>query len=113
MTRRKEIAAAFRAARDYLSETRHETTTRSEFICWALGNANEDDKISFTTASAARAVISERLCGHATLSDWIKFRHPALLTEMMTDFSTSEGQKMQATRLAWLNSLIEEFSQPA
>lgn len=118
---REELAAAFTAARSLLSETNtYDRRDRREYICHCLELAQAQRFIPARVSVEARQVIRERLnagsgwASFNSLQSWITHHHPELMDEVFNDrFWDRKGCKMQATRMAWLNSLIAEFSQPA
>lgn len=102
----KQLAKAFKAAKDHLA--RHNTKHKSRLICCALADARDNKRISTMAYKKAIAVIHQRLNGSATLYTWLHSRGYAF--EMHRDMNCNAGRKLQATRHAWLDSLIEEFS---
>lgn len=55
-------------------------------------------------------VISDRLGGNSTLEGWLVDNGIATLSEIRYDENCNNMKKIQATRHAWIDSLIEEFS---
>jgi len=113
MSKATTLATAFLAARKYLSHCRSDG--KDEFICIALETAHRSGKISESACDSAKGLISKRLNGNFTLYSWLtdQFRQSEKNAEFQRlddiDRYTNDGRKMQATRLAWLNSLIKEF----
>lgn len=110
---RADLVLAFRAAKKHLSATRKDSATKSEFICWALGNARRAGKITEEQMAAAHRLIQARIGGRTTLSDWLRCLHPELTEAVHQDYVQQSGRQAQITRRAWLNALVEEFSLPA
>ena len=89
---RKEIAAAFRAAKESLSHGPDDVGYT--YICIALQDLPQENA---QAALAAGRIVKERLQA-ATVGNWLKAFHPEHLA------------REQQVRLAWLDSLIKEFS---
>lgn len=87
---RKEIAAAFRAAKDSLSHGPDDVGYT--FICNAL-----QDLQDLQGSLAAARIVQERLKAY-TVGSWLVAFHPEHVA------------REQQVRLAWLDSLIKEFS---
>ena len=87
---RKEIAAAFRAAKESLSHGPDDVGYT--FICTAL-----QDLRDLQGAFPAIQVVQERL-QKATVGRWLSAFHP------------EHTAREQQVRLAWLDALIKEFS---
>lgn len=105
-----ELAAAFKAARKYLSPTRYDCNGKHEFICHCLNRAESKGEISGSTRVKAHELIHDRLGGAYSLQSWLYSEHPELVRAIKEDREGSaNGARTQATRLAWLNSLIKEF----
>lgn len=70
------------------------------YICWAVEKAArgraEGDEI--------RAVIAQRLSPNGTISCWLEVNGHASWDELLT-----QRTRLRTTRLAWIDSLIEEF----
>lgn len=107
---RASLVKAFRAAKKYLSPTRFDKHDMCEYICWALDKAFERDGVTAWERNAAKTLVAKRLGGIPTLKDWMCAKHPELRGEMVHDYVENKGRKMQETRKAWLNAMIEEFS---
>lgn len=95
MTTNREISEAFKQARQFVD------TRSTSYICIALkrcdirGITHEDVVVN------ARKIIQARMGNFYTLEDW--------LVVNVSDFDWDNAVKIQATRHAWLDSLIEEF----
>ncbi len=102
---------AFKAAKRYLSDYVGQGNFKRNFICYALEAAACAGKIDYGDYLAARALIRERLGAvmPTTLEGWLERHYPELNAEIQVDDS-NRSHKMQATRHAWLDSLIKEFS---
>ncbi len=105
----KQIADAFRAAKDYLNTIAADTPDTSEFICIALLIARQKGKIYHEQQNAARNIITERL-GDVPYATWVGDHSEKLRDEITHDYDFNDGVKTQAARHAWLDMLIEEFS---
>lgn len=105
-----QLAAAFKAAIPYLARklSEEKSSDRTEFICHALWNAKRAGKIKADLMERARGIVMKRLDGCGTLNTWMEEKIGC--EAVQTDQHNNDQRKMQATRLAWLNSLVEEFS---
>lgn len=102
MTTNKQLAHAFSMARKYLWNGVG-PKRKTNFVCYALDDAYTAGKIDATTAMEAQAIIHDRLGKALTLEGWWLYNHPSVYSRKRTP------KQVQATRLAWLNSLITEF----
>ena len=114
-----------RKARVILQETHSESRNWHSFICnclvtaqvqlWDYEGFNNLRKLSYASKALIK-LISKRLEGHCTLDRWILEKHPGLIRkEDQSQFSGDVERgpshaRMYYTRLAWIDSLIEEFS---
>jgi hypothetical protein len=108
----KEIAARFAAAKAHLwdgalDEVRGSTSTT--YICWAIDRATVSPRDP--VRRACKKIISDRLDGKGTLQEWLAHKNFAdwILTRKKLS-TVDQNLKLQITRHAWLDSLIEEFS---
>lgn len=95
-----ELVKAFRAAK------RRIAGNTDRYICHALQHAFNCHTIGFSAMDAARTLVNERLNNQHTLEAWLYFEHDVA-------FDTTDATyraKIRTTRIAWLNSLIKEFS---
>lgn len=83
----------------------------SNYICTAIEGIRESGHRTVPSASLKRAklLIQYRLGSCFTLTSWIRLHHPELDEAVHAD-RCNNGPKMRATRIAWLDSLIQEFS---
>jgi hypothetical protein len=105
LLKRRAIAEALKVVRGYMR-----TREAREFIClcldsFCLGKGGND----------AKAIIVERLQGSKTWEDWLRQFHPARYADLQGLLELPGGGQLRAgvsraVRLAWLDSLIEEFS---
>ena len=101
----KRLAQVFKNAIPHLSPTTlNGDWDKSQFICCAISKGNPASPL----VSKAKSIIDKRLAGHLVFENWLKERIGR--TAVRKDYRTNAGRKLQATRLAWLNSLVEEFS---
>ncbi len=103
---------AFKAAKLYLSTYAGQGNYVRNFICYALEAAMIDNKIEYNDYIVAKALIRERMGQYhhgGTLEGWLERFHPELAAEILED-ERNRCRRMQATRHAWVDSLIEEFS---
>jgi len=93
----------FRLAKQLLQRGPHDNNGRVRYICWAIDDAVFRRSEAYEMAAVeAKGIIHERLGGdYQSFEDWLKFKHginPWI-----------DRKKLQATRHAWLDSLIAEF----
>lgn len=98
MNKRERIASAFRAAKPFLSLKA--TTKGVPYICWALEDAKDANKISRYDEWAAKDVVMGRIHPYVTVDEW--------LTDELN--VTPTDNQLQEYRHRWLDALIEEFS---
>ena len=92
-----------------------------QFICWAVGMV---DCITSRDATKVKKMISEKLgcdwyagTGNNTLELWLAAKHniPEVKPILRGKYITNDAEvkayrdKMQRTRHAWVDSMIEEF----
>jgi hypothetical protein len=103
---RQQIAEAFKAAKDFLWDGLGGNRARRErYICYALAEAACAKRVEQFSRLRAAGVINHRLGQHAYLEGWLQHYARIPLAEINSDLP-----RLQATRPAWLDSLIEEFS---
>jgi hypothetical protein len=103
---RQAMAFAFQRAADHISS--YPDSTDSTFICWTLGRLLEDNAITGAMYRNCRRVILRRLDGFGTLEAWVRHKHPQLFDDSKDDHDLAHMGRN--TRLAWLASLVAEFS---
>lgn len=97
-------------ARKHLAMTSSEYVARlskHRYICHAILQAlrASRDDLRLLTGSALRRLIVARMGGLSTLEYWLQEHHGVTLEQCGRQFT-----KLQRTRRAWIDSLIEEFS---
>ena len=97
-TQRKRMANAFKEAKKILGPGH-------SYICHCIGAAAHQHRISQSTADLCKMLINDRLQGHMVLDSWLI--HVAGIDKVLV---RNDYAKMRATRHAWLDSLIKEFS---
>ena len=82
------------------------------YICYAIDAAHDAGTVSLRDARRAIQFITDRLDGLIFLESWVQKRVGYdVICEWRSRHSVLEfRQKMQATRHAWLDSLIAEFA---
>lgn len=102
---RRELAAAFRAAKPLLwsGKDRVIPPGQTGYICYALRGAYFRGSVLGPTSRLAQELIAGRLDGHSTAVDWLYHRRGVPMSLL-----TSEN--VQDWRHRWLDMLIEEFS---
>lgn len=104
---RAQIAAAFKAAKKYLSH--YSTGRKADHICFALAEAHRDHKFTYAVWQACRNIIRSRLQGCIAYDDWVQSYGGVPRAEIYAD--RHSGKVLcQAGRHAWLNDLIREHS---
>ena len=100
----RAVGHVFKQAKRYLATGQTADYTKEHrLICFAIHHAGMTECIAASTVKAAQAVIMTRLKGARTLKDWLISRNVP-----ESELTTTN---LQAYRHAWLDSLIEEFSQ--
>ncbi len=84
-------------------------TGKFKYICYCLTNAHKEHSTAWWVSQEARNIIMKRMGNCCYLEAWLVLNGHAKHGTIYGG-STKTSIKMQATRLAWLNSLIEEFS---
>lgn len=108
---RAKMAAAFKHAKQFLlhsmKDAEHSNGTR--FICLSLEFAYEAGLIEIEEVCRCKRVVSSRLDGQPSLAQWLQSRGHFSMDEYLAD-GLLGNPKLQATRHAWIDSLIKEFS---
>ena len=107
----KALAKGFKAAKKHLAHD-YKDRAKEQLICSALGKAMELGAIDIATCDACTGVINKRLVQHTTYGSWLVYKGGVSQEELGADlnYRTTHGEKRQAGRHAWLDSLIKEFS---
>ena len=109
---RAAVGRAYRAAKPYLAHRQGENSHKSNFICVAIGDAFAAGKCGSRATDYAHDIINNRLGEYNTLAGWLRSQEDLGLIQkgsVKRDLNCG-GVKIQATRHAWLDSLIAEFS---
>jgi hypothetical protein len=80
-----------------------------KYICLAVGEAARKDKRQARCASQLQDLIMGRLDYYGTLGAWLVSRGYEVWSDD-DDGRWSSMEKLRRTRLAWIDSLIEEHS---
>jgi len=94
---RRKLAEAFKLARRSIRRQ------ESRYICSALSTSWFVGDISITTECRAKDLILSRLNDCPTYTAWVEMNYP-------DTYNTYDMSAARRARLAWLDSLIEEFS---
>ncbi len=97
---RREIARAFKLARGFLQK---HGSNNVPYICVILGDYQAAGKISWHTFNNARSIILTRLGGYHSYGSWLNETHPKV-------YEKHYAEAQVKGRIAWLDSLINEFS---
>ena len=105
---RKQKHALLVEAKKHLARYGNETlhVSKTQFICWAIDLAVHD-RDTYLVGRALKDLILERLGGPASLEEWLEKNHGISSHHFP---AVEYRNKMQETRHAWIDSLIEEFS---
>ena len=105
ITKKHEV---LKEAMKYLSPITLDVPTKKskqfEFVCQCINKTITGDALDFSDKSGLIKEIEERLDSE-TLNSWL-FRKHNISYEDQKD---KQGRKLQATRLAWMQSMYEEF----
>ena len=79
-------------------------------ICFAVDEAARDRSvITIDECAATKQMISSRLGSYSTLGSWLEGYHKITAVRDTQVGYTEYRNKLQATRHAWLDSMIAEF----
>lgn len=92
-----------KAARKHLAVD-SDDQSRHEFLCAAIEAACLRDDSRSEAGEMLRCLIMLRLQGYRTLDMWLRSEHG------IRGLYNNKSRKLQATRHAWLDDLIREFS---
>ena len=106
VTKRHEV---LKEAMKYLSPITLDLPTKKskqfEFVCQCINKTITGDALDFSDKSGLIEKIKERLDSEATFNAWLFRKHNVSYEEQINN----EGRKLQVTRLAWMQSMYEEF----
>lgn len=111
----RQISNALKAAKNYLARSEsgcNKSDSKQLFICWALRSALDSRDITQAQFSFAKHLIHKRLNGRIMFEDWLRSCDGFDAKLLDNDEKHNDSRKLQATRHAWLNSLIREFNKP-
>lgn len=102
--------AALMYAKERLAQNAEELhrADKNKCICFALGNAARKHPTWGVAVDYLSSVIRARLNGHTVLEVWLFKNVPDARDLLMRD-GAAFRDKTQATRHAWVDSLIEEL----
>ena len=105
VTKKHEV---LKEAMKYLSPIELDVPTEKskqfEFVCQCINKTITENALDFSDKSGLIKEIEERLDSE-TLNSWLFRKHNI----SYADQKDNEGRKLQATRLAWMQSMYEEF----
>ena len=108
-----KTSAVLKKAKRYLAKSRndHQSTDKESFICYSITSAAYSGSVSDKDSDRVQKLVQDRLSPHATLETWLEKVHH--IPRVYYDAGFSEigkyADKLQTTRHAWINSMIEEF----
>jgi hypothetical protein len=97
----RKTSEAFRVAKNYLNKGNQDKT---DYICAAIGDAEDDKLVTIKAANHARWVIGSRLRDNATVTSWLK--EQGFIPRYQNSYN---NKQVQAYRHRWLDALIKEF----
>jgi hypothetical protein len=85
-------------------------TDKESFICYSITAVSEKSG-SYDETDRVREIVQSRLEPYATLETWLAVNHKIKIADWNSGFSKRNAyiDKIQATRHAWVDSMIEEF----
>ena len=101
---KKQVHVALKAAKHYLRDGETFNNNNTDYICIALTNATKDYFDLFKGAEKAKKIISGRLGSCYSFCTWLELN--GVTEEELCDY-----KRLQRHRHAWLDQLIEEFSE--
>ena len=105
ITKKHEV---LKDAMKYLSPITLDVPTKKskqfEFVCQCINKTITGDALDFSDKSGLIKEIEDRLDSE-TLDSWLFRKHNI----SYADQKDNQGRKLQATRLAWMQSMYEEF----
>lgn len=105
-TKKHEV---LKEAMKYLSPIELDVPTKKSkqfvYVCQCINKTINGNALDFNDKSGLIEKIRERLDPEATLDEWLFRKHNV----SYEDQTNNEGRKIQATRLAWVQSMYEEF----
>ena len=106
VTKKHEV---LKEAMKYLSPIKLDAPTKKSkqfvYVCQCINKTINGNALDFNDKSGLIEKIRERLDPEATLDEWLFRKHNV----SYEDQTNNEGRKLQATRLAWMQSMYEEF----
>ena len=106
VTKKYEV---LKEAMKYLSPITLDVPTKKskqfEFVCQCINKTINENALDFSDESGLIKEIEERLDSETTFNVWLFRKHNV----SYEDQTNNEGRKLQATRLAWMQSMYEEF----
>ena len=109
-----KTSTSLERAKKYLAKNRTErdVNNKEEYICFSLNAAYNHGRIYAEDMWRIKDIIAKRLDYHATLEDWLGEVHnihsPGWNSAKRSH--NAFANKLQATRHAWVDSMIAEFA---
>lgn len=100
-------------ARLLLPRARSYPRSYPRYICVTLASLYENKQITERDFVRVQSIIHERLGVHHSLELWLKYEHNIdIITDIYDDTHKARAfrKRMHKTRLAWVDSMIQEFS---
>lgn len=82
---------------------------KARYICVAIERAEREGFVSIGIGGLAKRIILDRMNCYS-FERWLKTESGVSVWEIEKDIDKKKGVRLQATRRAWLDSLIQEFS---
>ena len=93
-----KTSKVFKLAKRSLWDGKEEIGYKTSYVCLAI----DCTKAPFEDKGRAKKIVGELLCPHTTLRNWL-FLEKRIIT-------AGKFKKLQATRHAWLDHLIEHYA---
>lgn len=97
----RKTSEVFRVAKKYLNRGDQDKT---DYICAAIGWAEEDNWVTWKASMRARQVLESRLQDNVSVTGWLKDRGYIPMRQ-----DPYNNKQVQRYRHRWLNALIKEF----
>lgn len=110
-----KVVKVLKAARKHLASSDSEadecsdSSAKPAYICHAIELAYHVDPDLYLAGRRVKDLIHERLQGYSSLEGWLMEYGGVSNDDLTYDRWDNKGRKRQATRLAWVNSMISEF----
>jgi hypothetical protein len=105
-----KTSTVLKRAKKQLAKNFHELTEKEPYICCGIETVI-GGKMTYQDSNRVRGTVQNRLAPYSTLEGWLRdnhgIYHPGF--DATDDILIAHKTKMQETRHAWIDSMIEEF----